>query len=132
MNNLFNPKGKVDRSNFVINYLILLTVYIVLGVGLFLLCAKFHKMLILASVILFIIKVLIMFNYKKRIMDIFENLPISIILAIILAFDAEIFLPYLLKLGNANNSSIIFFASMVLLFLIPPAILAFIPSKNKE
>ncbi len=132
MNNLFCPKGKIDRCTFIINYLMLLAVYIILGIGLFLLCAKFHKMLTLTFIVLFFIKILITFNYKKRLMDIFENLPVSIILAIMFAFDTEIILPYVHKYGNSEYSSGIILLIFAALFFVPAIILALIPSKKHD
>lgn len=132
MNNLFDSKGKLDGSTFVINYIILIIAYIILGGGLFLLASKFPKLLMLTFVVIFLIKVLITFNYKKRFMDILPNLPAAIFLSIILGFDTEIVLPYIHKYGAGESSALIFYSIMALLFLIPPAILAFIPSRKKD
>ena len=63
MNNLFCPKGKIDRCTFIINYLMLLAVYIILGIGLFLLCEKFHKMLTLTFIVLFFIKIFMQYVF---------------------------------------------------------------------
>ena len=72
-------------------------------------------------------KILFTFNYKKRIFDCIKNLQASIILAIILGFDAEIISPLLPKIGN---SVWLFSLTVVLLFVVPPAILVCIPSRE--
>lgn len=126
-NNIFSPKGRIDRYTFIINYVILATLYIALGITLFSIATHNYKLVPLPITVLFLIKMLITFNYKKRIFDSFKNLPASIILAIILGFDAEIISPLLPKIGG---SVWLFFLTVMLLFIVPPTILAFVPSRE--
>ena len=126
-NNIFNPKGRVDRSTFIINYVVLIVLYILLGIGLFTIVKYDYKLILLPIIVLFFMKILFTFNYKKRIFDCIKNLQASIILAIILGFDAEIISPLLPKIGN---SVWLFFLTVMLLFVIPPAILVCMPSRE--
>lgn len=126
-NNIFNPKGRIDQSTFVINYIILVSLYIILGVGLFAATSHNFKLVPLTISVLFFMKILFTFNYKKRIFDCTKNLQASIILAIILGFNAEIISPLLPKIGS---SVWLFFLTVVLLFVVPVLVLAFIPSRE--
>ena len=126
-NNIFNPKGRIDRSTFIINYIILTTLYILIGIGLFTIAKNNYKLILLPIIVLFFMKILFTFNYKKRIFDCTKNLQASIILAIILGFNAEIISPLLPKIGS---SVWLFFLTVVLLFVVPPAILFCIPSRE--
>lgn len=126
-NNIFNPKGRVDRSTFIINYVVLIVLYILLGIGLFTIVKYNYKLILLPIIVLFFMKILFTFNYKKRIFDCTKNLQASIILAIILGFNAEIISPLLPKIGN---SVWLFFLTVVLLFVVPPAILVCLPSRE--
>ena len=126
-NNIFNPKGRVDRSTFIINYVVLIVLYILLGIGLFTIVKHNYKIILLPIIVLFFMKILFTFNYKKRIFDCTKNLQASIILAIILGFNAEIISPLLPKIGS---SVWLFFLTVVLLFVVPPAILVCIPSRE--
>ena len=126
-NNIFNTKGRIDQSTFVINYIILVSLYIILGVGLFAATSHNFKLVPLTISVLFFMKILFTFNYKKRIFDCTKNLQASIILAIILGFNAEIISPLLPKIGS---SVWLFFLTVVLLFVVPPAILVCIPSRE--
>ena len=126
-NNIFNPKGRIDQSTFVINYIILVSLYIILGVGLFVATSHNFRLVPLTISVLFLMKIFVTFNYKKRIFDCIKNLPISILIAIVLSFDAEIIAPLLPKIGG---SIWLFFLTVVLLFVVPPAILVCIPSRE--
>lgn len=126
-NNIFSPKGRVDRSTFIINYVVLIVLYILLGIGLFTIVKYDYKLILLPIIVLFFMKILFTFNYKKRIFDCTKNLQASIILAIILGFNAEIISPLLPKIGS---SVWLFFLTVVLLFVVPPAILVCIPSRE--
>lgn len=126
-NNIFNPKGRIDRSTFIINYIILTTLYILIGIGLFTIAKNNYKLALLPIIPLFMMKILFTFNYKKRIFDCWNNLTASIILAIVFGFDAEIISPLLPKIGN---SVWLFFLTVVLLFVVPPAILVCMPSRE--
>lgn len=126
-NNIFNPKGRVDRSTFIINYVVLIVLYILLGIGLFTIVKYNYKLILLPIIVLFFMKILFTFNYKKRIFDCTKKLQASIILAIILGFNAEIISPLLPKIGS---SVWLFFLTVVLLFVVPPAILVCIPSRE--
>lgn len=126
-NNIFSPKGRIDQSTFVINYIILVSLYIILGVGLFAATSHNFKLVPLTISVLFLMKIFVTFNYKKRIFDCIKNLPISILIAIVLGFDAEIISPLLPKIGD---SIWLFFLTVVLLFVVPVLVLAFIPSRE--
>lgn len=80
---------------------------------------------------LLIIKILIAFNYKKRIMDILDSLPLSVILGFLLTFDVEC-LAVCQFIKDAQTSVITFFAAGIFILFIQPAIVALIPSKDEE
>ena len=129
--NIFTPIGKIDQNWFLLNYIILITIYLV-G-GFFLICFIIkHEMSYLFFLLPFlIIKIFLTFNYKKRLMDITEKLWLSIVLGIFFGFDS-IILPLIKVIKNFEISLILFWALNVFIIFIQPAIVALIPAKNNK
>jgi len=124
---IFTPKGELAGIPFLVNYVILrLFATIINYIGLYLYFNDLMnipaiKLLNLILLILtFGIVVVIIFNYKRRLLQITNNLVISIILAILLSviFDVILFLIYFKPI------------LMILELIIIPLILAVLPPKN--
>lgn len=123
--NIFSPKGRIDRATFAIYFILLMILYFVLGFLFFFGFLKHNMSSISGTIVLFIINIFIMFNYKKRIMDFSNNLAISIILAIILTFD------HILVAIFLQNNDILFYTLIVFVFCIQPAIIGLLPARAK-
>lgn len=123
--NIFSPKGRIDRATFAIYFILLMVLYFVLGCLFFFGFLKYNMSSISGTIVLFIINIFIMFNYKKRIMDFSNNLAISIILAIILTFD------HILVAIFLQNNDILFYTLIVFVFCIQPAIIGLLPARAK-
>jgi hypothetical protein len=127
--NIFSPKGTINQSLFIIYYILLLTIYVIGGIVLLVLVYKNNLNSLYFIWPLLLIKVLFLFNYKKRMLDILGNLPWSIVLAFILTFDVEgLTVCQLIK--DPQVSMIAFFAAATLVLFVQPAIIAVIPSKE--
>ena len=129
--NIFSPAGKINQSLFIIYYILIMFLYIVGGIFLMILVYKNNFNLLYFVWPLLIIKILIAFNYKKRIMDILDSLPLSVILGFLLTFDVEC-LAVCQFIKDAQTSVITFFAAGIFILFIQPAIVALIPSKDEE
>ncbi len=129
--NIFSPAGKINQSLFIIYYILLMFLYIVGGIFLMILVYKNNFNLLYFVWPLLIIKILIAFNYKKRIMDILDSLSLSVILGFLLTFDVEC-LAVCQFIKDAQTSVITFFAAGIFILFIQPAIVALIPSKDEE
>lgn len=129
-NNIFSPKGKIDQSTFIIYFIILMILYFIIGIFAFPLSAKFKINIFIPNTILFIINLLIFFNYKKRLMDAFDNKILAIILGLITAFDHIIC--SLVVMFQVHNSELLFFAGIVFVTCIQPAIVGLLPHKKTE
>ena len=129
--NIFSPAGKINQSLFIIYFILLMFLYIVGGIFLMILVYKNNFNLLYFVWPLLIIKILIAFNYKKRIMDILDSLPLSVILGFLLTFDVEC-LAVCQFIKDAQTSVITFFAAGIFILFIQPAIVALIPSKDEE
>ncbi|MBR2525099.1 hypothetical protein IKE67_01400, partial [bacterium] len=90
--NIFTPKGELAGIPFIINYIILRLISLILNyIGLYISfnkltdipAIKFLSILILISTLLLMLTII--FNYKRRLLQITENLVISIILAVLLS-----------------------------------------------
>lgn len=123
--NIFSPKGKLDSSVFIIYHILLIVLYFVVGLFLFPLAQKYHINSLFVIALLFIINIFIMFNYKKRVFDIINNLIGSFLIAFILTFD-HLFLSYFIS----QKSHILFYVTVVLIFCVQPMIVALFPSKE--
>lgn len=127
--NIFSPKGEIDQSSFILYYILLVVLYIIFGLFLFTIILKNHYSLIYVGIPLFIIKILIAFNYKKRILQICKNLPVSVILAVVLTFDTDL-IPLLHQPNNSQNPAIFALLAIIFTLCIQPAIVALIPPKD--
>lgn len=126
---IISPKGEISGSGFAINYLILRILYFILTYSsTYLLFSAnqdipFFKILsFVLLIIILLVELVILFNYKKRLLNIIGNLAISIILAIIFTFVAEIivtmfFSKWFLIISGVN-------------ILILPVIIAILPPRN--
>lgn len=123
--NIFSPKGKLDSSAFIIYHILLCVLYFTVGLFLFPLAQKYHVNSLFVIALLFIINIFIMFNYKKRIFDIINNLMASLLIAFILTFD-HLFLSYFIN----QKSHIVFYVVVIMLFCVQPMIVALFPSRE--
>lgn len=130
-NNIFSAKGKIDQSLFIIYYILLTILYIVGGLFLIIFVYRNNLPSLYFMWPLLIIKILIAFNYKKRLMDISNNIWISVILAFILTFDIE-GLAACQLIKNVEVSMLVFFALGIFILFIQPAIIALIPGKDEN
>lgn len=126
--NIFSPKGKIDQSTFIIYYILLMILFFVIGFLGFPFAAKHNLGVVLPNILLFIINLLIFFNYKKRIFDSFNKLGLAIVTGLILTAD-HVFIPFILDL-NIKNPDILFFSAIVLVFCVQPIIATILPSKK--
>lgn len=128
--NIFSPKGIINSNFFILYYILLNVLYFVGGLFIIFVISKNHLSFWWFLIPLFFIKLLLVFNYKKRLMDISQNLLLSIILGLVLTFDVEcLSLCSLIK--NVQTSQVVFFASGILMLIIQPAIVGILPSKKK-
>lgn len=128
--NIFSPKGEIDRSTFVIYYILLTVLYFIIGWLIFPLFLKYKWNSVVVEILLFIVNLFILFNYKKRIVQFLKNLIGSVILSFILTFD-HLLLPILLQ-KDGDASFIVFLILVILIFIVQPAIVAMIPAKNNQ
>lgn len=125
--NIFSPKGEIDRSTFVIYYILLTVLYFIIGWLIFPLFLKYKWNSVVVEILLFIVNLFILFNYKKRIVQFLKNLIDSVILSFILTFD-HLLLPILLQ-KDGDASFIVFLILVIFTFIVQPAIVAMIPAK---
>ncbi|MDE6138383.1 MAG: hypothetical protein K2F57_02810 [Candidatus Gastranaerophilales bacterium] len=129
--NILSPKGTINQTLFIIYHLFLTSLYLLGGIYLLFYVYKNNLNSLYFMWPLLIVKVLIAFNYKKRIMDILNNLPLAVILAFLLTFDITC-LAACQFIKNPQTSMVTFFAGIIFILLIQPAIVALIPPKNEE
>ncbi|MBD5402421.1 hypothetical protein HDR58_06430 [bacterium] len=129
-NNILNPKGKIDSSTFVLNYIILTILYFLIGFFFYVVFNKNIQSLVYGGIFLFIVKLFIIFNYRKRFIDITDNVPLREILPIILTFCPEICASILSEIKTV--SSLIVLLVILSLILVPALIIALVPSKDKD
>lgn len=122
---IFTYKGEILRLPFLINYVILRLTFIIVNlISVYVLTSInpniYSKIIvIILGLLLIFLELSIIFNYKRRILSICKNLPVSITLSILLTIPIMI-LEYF-----------IYPMVMILLnLLIIPAILAIIPAKK--
>lgn len=127
-NNIFSPKGKIDASMFAIYYILLLSLFFIIGFAVLPLMLKHKLPLIYSNIVIFALNILILFNYKKRIMDFTEKLWVSIIVSIILTFD-HLLIPFIF-INQAKWIDILFYILVIIVFIIQPVIVAILPSKK--
>ena len=111
--NIFTPKGELAGIPFIVNYIILRLISLILNyLGLYISfnrltdipAIKFLSILILLGTLF--ITLTVIFNYKRRLLQITKNFAVSIILAVLLSAVLEIILltiyfkPYLMFLEN--------------------------------
>lgn len=125
--NIFSPKGTINQSLFIIYYILLMAVYVVGGIALMVVVYKNNLNSLYFMWPLLLVKFLILFNYKKRILDIIGNLPLAIILAFLLTFDAE-GLAACQLIKDPQTQMITFFAAALFILFVQPAIISVIPS----
>ena len=127
--NIFSPKGTINQSLFIIYYILLIAVYVVGGIALMVVVYKNNLNSLYFMWPLLLVKFLILFNYKKRILDIVGNLPLAIILAFLLTFDAE-GLAACQLIKDPQTQMITFFAAALFILFVQPAIISVITSKK--
>lgn len=122
--NIFTPKGIIDKSTFIIYFILLTVLYFVVGFFMYPILIKHNITTFYATSLLFIINIFVMFNYKKRIMDCTGKWLLSAILAFILTFD------HVLIAAFVQNNNVLFYSLIVFVFCIQPAIAVSLPSKK--
>jgi len=127
--NIFSPKGMIDECFFIIYYIILIAMYIILGALILIYVYKNNLNSTYYVLPFLLLKLLIMFNYKKRLRHIGLNLPLSIVGGLILAFDTECVVACSL-IKDIAASMILFWVLLIFFIIIQPAILTLIPGKN--
>ena len=130
-NNIFSYKGSISQSFFLLYYILLTLIYIVGGIFLFVCVYKNSLNPFVFIIPLVLVKLLIVFNFKKRIFDISKNTLWSWILGVILTLDVE-GISICQSIKNPQTATIVFFALLILVLFIMPAIVALIPSKPKK
>lgn len=123
--NIFSPKGRIDNSTFIIYNILLLVLYFVIGLLLFPFAHAHHINSIFVILFLFIINIFIMFNYKKRFLDVLNNLFWSCFLAFVLTFD-HLLIPFVI----ARQNHILFYLAIIFVFCVQPIIVALLPAKK--
>lgn len=127
--NILSPKGAIDECFFILYYLLLIFIYIGGGILTMIFVYKNNLNSLYFVLPFLLVKILIAFNYKKRIMHISRNMPLSVILGFILAFDIEgVAVCGLIK--DIQTSTILFFALVIFFLLIQPAIVALVLGKD--
>lgn len=127
--NIFTPKGELSGIPFAINYLIIFLLCVILNFMGYILTyrvGEYSQILLFKSLtfIFFILSMLLMvvliFNYKRRFLNITNNLAVSIILAIITGFAIDFIIAF------------IYFHPALFIFnrFILPILIALIPTKD--
>ena len=88
-NNIFSPKGSISQSFFLLYYILLTAIYIIGGIALFVFVYKYALNPFVFIIPLVLIKILIAFNFKKRIFAISKNVIWAWLLGAFLTFDVE-------------------------------------------
>lgn len=128
--NIFSPKGTINQTLFIVYYFLLMAIYIFGGLFVIIFVYKHNLNSLYFLLPFFLVRLLLVFNYKKRIMDITSHLGWSITLGIILGFDS-LALPACSLIGDKQTSLITFFALLIFIIFIQPAIVAMIPGKSE-
>lgn len=128
--NIFSPSGTINQTFFIFYHILLVVLYIFGGLGIYLLCAKHNLNPLFFVVIFLFLKLLLIFNYKKRLMDITGNLTLSLIAGILLGLDIAL-LPFAGFIKDETVSTVVFFAMLILFVIIQPAVVALFPAKGE-
>lgn len=123
--NIFSPKGKLDSSTFIIYHILLTFLYFAIGLLLFPLAKRYHIHPLYVISLLFIVNIFVMFNYKKRLFEIINNIFGAFVIAFILTFDH-----LLISFFISQKSNILFYVTVVLIFCFQPMIVALFPAKE--
>lgn len=126
---IFSPKGELSGIPFAINYIIIFLLCLILNILGHILTfrvGEYSQILIfqIITVISFILSMFLMFvlifNYKRRFLNITKNLAVSIILAIITGFALDFIIAF------------VYFHPALFIFnrFILPIIIAIIPTKG--
>lgn len=125
---LFSPKGKLNRIEFLVNYIILKVLFFITSIFGNYITFRFDgtipaiRFLAFILLIVFIcIETIIIFNYKKRLFSICNNLVLSITLALLFTLGTD-FLP--LALPD------MLFGLAIINIVIIPLILSTIPARK--
>ena len=116
-NNIFCPKGMIAEVTFILYYILLMILYIGGGFLLIIFAAKNHLNPICYLLPLMLVKLLMAFNYKKRLLHISRNMWLSVIFGIVLAFNTEaLALCGLIK--DIHTSTILFFVLLIFMWIL--------------
>lgn len=124
---IISPKGEISGSGFAVNYLILRILYFILTyISTFVLFSAnqdipaFRILSFLFLILILIVELFILFNYKKRLLNICENLAISIVLAILFTFVAEIVITMFLSKWFLVATGVHLLLLPIIIAVIPP------------
>ena len=128
--NIFSPKGAINQTFFIFYHILLVSLYLFGGLGVYLFCVKHNLNPLFFVLILLFLKLLLVFNYKKRLFDITQNLMLSVFVGIVLGLDIAL-LPCAGFVENQTVSTVVFYALLIVFVFIQPAIVAIFPSKGE-
>lgn len=128
--NIFTPNGTINQSFFIFYHILLVSAYLFGGLGIYLLCAKYNLNPLFFIVVFLFLKLLLVFNYKKRLMDITKNLMLSVFAGILLGLDIAL-LPLSDLIKNGTVSTVVFFAMLIVFVFVQPAVVALFPPKGE-
>ncbi len=129
--NILSPRGTINQTLFIVYYTLLMALYIFGGLFIIIYVYKHYLNSLYFLLPFFLIRLLLVFNYKKRVMDITGHLGWSIFWGIFLGFNS-ICLPACSLIKDKQTSLVIFFALLIFIIFIQPAIVAMIPGKSDE
>jgi hypothetical protein len=129
--NILSPRGTLNSSFFIWYYMVLIVLYLASGVLMINLIIKYGINTWSFIWVLLLFKILLAFNYKKRLLEACNNLFWSVFLGFVLAFDTEI-LVFCRFIKDAKVSSMIFCILALIILFIQPAIVALLPKKEIE
>ena len=124
---IFSPKGEITGSGFAVNYLILRMVYFILTFTATYILFNANQEIpfigflnILFLILILLIELIILFNFKKRLLNICGMLWISILLAIIFTFVAEFTITLFFNQWFLIASSLHLIIIPIIIAILPP------------
>lgn len=127
--NIFNPRGTLNSAWFMSYYILLTVLYILVCALTIIFVYKYNLNSLLFFVPFLILKTLLVFNYKKRLMLSMRNLKLASVLAVVLTFDFES-LALCQYIPNEQVGTVVFFIFAALFLIIQPFVVALLPVKR--
>jgi hypothetical protein len=129
--NIFSPKGTINSLFFMIYHVFLMVLFFYCGFLTIKLTVRHNFNVYIFIFLLLFIKILLVFNYKKRIMEACHNLFLSVFLGLFFAFDTE-FLACCRFINDVKYSNVIFVILASIILFIQPLIIALLPIKKGQ